>query len=176
MDRRSGSADEFFGDQATDSDCDNSGHTASSNEVKSSAFGTAAGHDYRSQESAIKTLSYLDGFDETKGEKLQEGFRDGYKQAYTDAFLVGQQFGSLSAKVACAESSILMQLAAGCLPPAHRLSDGGVIHNIENSKSNLQNAAALIHRFLIEQVLTGSSDEQKDGYADGYAIIRKNLG
>ena len=65
------SADEFFGDQSSESD------TPDRNQAYSETMNGAAAHKYRSHESSIKTLSYLDGFDENKEDKMQDGFCDG---------------------------------------------------------------------------------------------------
>ena len=58
------SVDEFFGDQSSEPD------TSDLNHAYSETSNGAAAHEYRSRESSIKTLSYLDGFDETKEEKV----------------------------------------------------------------------------------------------------------
>ena len=153
---KSGSVDEFFGDQSSESDSDRNDEGARK-EAVSNAFGTAAGHDYQSQESSIKTLSYLDGFDETKEEKLQDGICDGYKQAFGDAFRIGQRLGSLSAIVAVADSQMLRQ------DLQHSKN--------EDSINNLYEAAELIRQFLTDEILIGSSYNEADGYADALANL-----
>ena len=80
--------DEFFGRDDDDDD------------TPSDAFGKVASHEFRSREASITKLSYLDGYDETKEEKLQEGFSQGYRQSFNDAFRIGCRLGSLCAKVA----------------------------------------------------------------------------
>jgi hypothetical protein len=157
---KSGSVDEFFGDQSSESGSDRNDEAARK-EAVSNPFGTAAGHDYQSQESSIKTLSYLDGFDESKDEKLQDGFCDGYKQAFGDAFRIGQRLGSLSAIVAVAESQRLRQDL--------QQSKNDV------SKNNLHEAAVLIRQFLTNEILIGSSDKEADGYADALANLSARL-
>ena len=156
----SGSVDEFFGDQSSDSGSDWQAEAAHK-DVTSSPFRTTAERDYTAQESSIKTLSYLDGFDETKEEKLQDGFCDGYKQTFGDAFRIGQRLGSLSAIVAVAESLTLRQ----------------ELQKSENDKSmiNLKEAAALIRQFLTNEILIGSSDKEADGYSDALADLSARL-
>lgn len=148
---RSESIDEFFGDQSSESGSDHQSINESSK-----PYGAAAHHDYRSRESSIKTLSYLDGFDETKEEKLQDGFCDGYKQAFRDAFGVGRQLGSLSAKVALDQFLIPNQQTSNDSSPGKE----------DSSLKSLHYDAELIHQFLTDKVLTGSADKEKDGYVD----------
>ncbi|KAL7516465.1 hypothetical protein ACHAWX_002680 [Stephanocyclus meneghinianus] len=148
---KSGSVDEFFGDQSSESGSDRNDE-GFHKEAISNPFGNAAGHDFNSQEASIKTLSYLDGFDETKEEKLQDGFGDGYKQAFGDAFRIGQRLGSLSAIVAVAESQMMRQ-------------DLQQSENVD-SINNLYQAAVLIRQFLTNEILIGSSDKEFDGYSD----------
>ena len=163
---RSGSVDEFFGDQSSESDCD----SASNIETASNPFGAAGHHDYQSRESTIKTLSYLDGFEETKEEKLQEGFCEGYKQSFRDAFQIGQKLGSLSAKVAVHESLTLSQ---------HNTSNNKPIDKTEELNV-LREATKLIHSFLINVVVTGSADKEEDDYSialeDFSAAFRRYCG
>mmetsp|Transcript_28500 Transcript_28500/g.59402 ORF Transcript_28500/g.59402 Transcript_28500/m.59402 type:complete len:157 (+) Transcript_28500:134-604(+) len=106
------SDDEFFGDQSSESDFICGAYQVDGNEgirgeTPSDPFGNVANHDYRSREASVKTLSYLDGYDETKEEKLQDGFSDGYRQSFSDAFRIGRRLGSLCARPALDESLTL---------------------------------------------------------------------
>ncbi|KAL3780525.1 hypothetical protein HJC23_004512 [Cyclotella cryptica] len=157
---KSGSVDEFFGDQSSESGSDWNDEAANKDAI-SSPFRNAAGREYHSQESSIKTLSYLDGFDETKEEKLQDGFCNGYKQTFGDAFRIGQRLGSLSAIVAASESKTLSQDL--------------LQSTSENSMNNMNEAAVLIRQFLTNEILIDNSDKEADGYADALANLSARL-
>lgn len=148
---RSGSVDEFFGDQSSESD----NNSTSNIETAATPFGAAGHHDYQSRESSIKALSYLDGFEATKEEKLQEGFCDGYKQSFRDAFQIGQKLGSLAAKVAAEESLTLSQ---------HDTSNSNTTGHNERLRG-LHEAKQLIHSFLINKVVNGNADQEEDDYS-----------
>jgi hypothetical protein len=165
MREKSGSDDEFFGDQSSESDCElNRQNNA---EAIQNQFGAVANHDYRSHESSIKTLSYLDGFDETKDEKLQEGFCNGYKTSFRDAFQTGERLGLLSAKVALKESLTLNQDNAR--------DDMRATDIDENSIHKLHNAAELVHKFLTNNILIGSADKELDDYYEAFEELSKKM-
>jgi hypothetical protein len=148
-----GSVDEFFGDQSSEeSDCDVPNENRGIKDEASTPFGAAAHHDYRSRESNIKTLSYLDGYDETKEEKLQDGFCDGYRQAFKDAFRIGRQLGLLSANVALDQSLTNSSTSNSSAEAADRIK-------------TLHKNAELILAFLTNSMLIGSDDKEKDEYA-----------
>lgn len=109
--------DEFFGNQSSDDD-----------------YGTTEA-EFRD----AKTLSYLDGYDETKEEKLQEGFAEGYSKSFNDAFQTGCLLGSICAKTALCE---LNQDSDTNLPSLH-------------------NSASAIHQFLRDQIMTGGENEDE---------------
>ena len=92
--------DEFYGDQSS-VDC--SSNSRAFQQQAQDEFGNIANHEYRSHETSIKTLSYLDGYDETKEERIQDGFSNGYKQSFHDAYNVGCNLGSLCARAALDE-------------------------------------------------------------------------
>eukprot|EP00956_Cyclotella_meneghiniana_P013405 scaffold19360_cov59-Cyclotella_meneghiniana.AAC.3 len=150
----SDSVDEFFGDQSSEPD------TSDLNHAYSETSNGAAAHEYRSRESSIKTLSYLDGFDETKEEKMQDGFCDGYKQSFGDSFLIGQQLGCLSSRVVLDESPIIK---------SHSACDSTTRSNDGTAKKNLQNNANLVHDFLTNKILIGAED------MDDYALALEKL-
>jgi hypothetical protein len=161
-----GSIDEFFGDQSSESDCDAPNEKGNKDEA-SAPFGAAADHDYRSRESNIKTLSYLDGYDETKEEKLQDGFCDGYRQGFKDAFRIGQQLGSLSANVAL-DHSFTNSPASNSSPESN---DSCAADRLQTLHKN----AELIHAFLTNNMLIGSDDQEKDEYTDQLNILATKL-
>ena len=152
----SGAEDDFFGDQSSEPDsviCDEAPPSVSG------AFGNLADQDYRSHESSIKTLAYVDGYDETKEERLQNGFSEGYKQAFGDAFGIGCRMGSMFAKVALSESLTL-----------------GVQTNDESNeqlrvRDGAQSAAVLIRQFLTNEFLTENSQSGVEN-SDDEAVLK----
>lgn len=150
---KSGTEDEFFGDQSSDSDA-NSVTKKSTNsfhvEAPSNPFGNVADHEYRSHAASVKTLSYLDGYDETKEERLQDGFSDGYRQSFSDAFRIGSRLGSVCAKTALLESSTV----------GIRDKKLVVVGSGNNSTNSVNFAAPLIRKFLTNEILMGSSNEE----------------
>lgn len=157
----SDSIDEFFGDQSSDfDDWDASNNNQDNSLIK--PFGAATNHDYRSRESSIKTLSYLDGFDQSKEERLQEGFCDGYKQGFCDGYKIGEQFGSLSAKVAFEESMTLTHQSK-----ATKEKDALM--------NNLDTVADIIHIFLAESIMIGNVEEEADNYFNALKALSSRL-
>ena len=136
------SVDEFFGDQSSESD------TSDRNHAYSETMNGAAAHEYRSREISIKTLSYLDGFDETKEDKMQDGFRDGYKLSFADSFRIGQRLGSLSSRVVFDESLMIK---------SRRASDS-TTKSDDSTEENFRNAANLVRDFLTNKILIGITD------------------
>ena len=126
--------DEFFGDQSCDDD-----------------FGTAEAG-FRD----MKTLSYLDGFDETKEERLQEGFAEGYSQAFNDAFQTGRRLGSIAAKTALSE----LNKDAEC---------------ITANKPVLNNAASAIHQFLRDEIMIGDEKGRETSYEGAFDNLKTQL-
>lgn len=118
--------DEFFGDQSCDDE-----------------FGTAEA-EFRD----VKTVSYLDGFDETKEEKLQEGFAEGYSQSFDDAYQAGIRLGSIAAAAALCE---LNKNEASSAP---------------SNKSGLRDTAKAIHQFLRDEVIDGGDGKEKESSYD----------
>ena len=114
--------DEFFGDQSCDDE-----------------FGTAEA-EFRD----VKTLSYLDGFDETKEEKLQEGFVEGYSQSFGDAYQAGIRLGSIAATAALCE-----------------LNEDET-RSVPSNQSGLRNAAKAIHQFLRDEIIGGGKEKEKE--------------
>lgn len=125
--------DEFFGDQCDDE------------------FGTAEA-EFRD----VKTLSYLDGFDETKEEKLQEGFAEGYSQAFNDAFQTGNRLGSIAAKTALCE----LNKDAECVT-----ANQPVLHS----------AASAIHQFLRDEIMIGDEKGRENTYEGAFHNLKNQL-
>lgn len=167
------SDDEFFGDQSSDDGDENfnaergSNHDGMRNDgSKSDPFGNVASHEYRSREASIRTLSYLDGYDETKEEKLQDGFSDGYRKSYSDAMRIGGQLGSLCAMAALDESTTLS------LNPHH----GGNADEKVTAKSAIEGPATLVRKFLTEEILIGSKEEDaQKKYDDALSKLVEQL-
>lgn len=134
MDKEAAAAeeeDEFFGDQSCDDE-----------------FGTAEA-EFRD----VKTLSYLDGFDETKEEKLQEGFAEGYSKTFNDAFQTGTQLGSICAKQALCELN----------------------QDITASQQGLNNAASAIHQFLRDEIMIGGEEGGESSYEGALDTLQSKL-
>ena len=126
--------DEFFGDQSCDDD-----------------FGTA-----EAELRDIKTLSYLDGFDETKEERLQEGFAEGYSQAFNDAFQTGRRLGSIAAKTALSE----LNKDAEC---------------VTANQPILHNASSAIHQFLRDEIMIGDEKGRETSYEGAFDNLKTQL-
>eukprot|EP00986_Skeletonema_menzelii_P010935 scaffold5472_cov146-Skeletonema_menzelii.AAC.10 len=126
--------DEFFGDQSCEDE-----------------FG-AGEAEFRD----VKTLSYLDGFDETKEEKLQEGFAEGYSQAFNDAFQTGNRLGSIAAKTALCE----LKKDAEC---------------VTANKPVLHNAASAIHQFLRDEIMVGDEKGRENSYEGSFNNLKNQL-
>lgn len=146
------SEDEFYGKQSSESDASTDGNRCSTtDDVKpSDPFGNVATHEYRSRERSIKTLSYLDGYDETKEVKLQDGFSHGYRQSFNDAFRIGRKLGSLCAKAALYESSTFGTPNIGAM--------GNLGHNYT---TNIEGPASLVRKFLRDEILVGRIENNK---------------
>mmetsp|Transcript_7909 Transcript_7909/g.14307 ORF Transcript_7909/g.14307 Transcript_7909/m.14307 type:complete len:177 (-) Transcript_7909:20-550(-) len=160
------SDDEFFGDQSSESDFNCGADQVGGNEgirgeTPSDPFGNVANHDYRSREASIKTLSYLDGYDEMKEEKLQDGFSDGYRQSFSDAFRIGRRLGSL-----CAKSALDESLTLGLQVKNNKRGAS----NPESPKIVLGSHASLVKQFLTEEILIGSKDNAESSYDE--ALLR----
>lgn len=126
--------DEFFGDQSCDDE-----------------FGTAEA-EFRD----VKTLSYLDGFDETKEEKLQEGFADGYSNAFNDAFQTGKRLGSIASKSALCELNKDTECVTANQPVLH-------------------NTASVIHQFLRDEIMTGDEKGTESSYEGALVNLKNKL-
>ena len=79
------SEDEFFGEQSSLSD-ESTGY---------GKFGNLSQHENLSKEKTFFNLGYLEAFDRTKEEKLQEGFEAGYRQTLHDAIAIGHKLGKV---------------------------------------------------------------------------------
>ena len=74
--------------------------------------GGLAGHETRANEAAFRNMGYLEAYDATKEERLQEGFEAGYREAVDVATSVGLRLGRLvgrTAAVALAPTSTASQ-------------------------------------------------------------------
>ena len=118
--------DEFFGDQLSEPGDSSVEDCGSGSNQTSDAL---SNHEYRSREANVRTLSYLDGYDETKEEQLQDGFADGYRQSFQDAMAVGRQLGSLCAGLALKES-LTLGLPPGKSDVAAKSDEGRSIKTI----------------------------------------------
>ena len=150
------SDDEFYGNQSSessDASADGSGHGTDEDAVTpSDPFGNVAAHEYRSHERTVKTLSYLDGYDETKEEKLQDGFSRGYRRSFDDAFRIGRRLGSLCAKAALDESSTLRTV--------NNIDPNGNSDQ-DRTKNMIEGSAYLVREFLRDEILIGRIEDTK---------------
>lgn len=147
------SDDEFYGNQSSESDASTDGNRCSTDvdaTPTTHPFGHVATRDYRSRERSIKKLSYLDGYDETKEEKLQDGFSHGYRRSFNDAFRIGRRLGSLCAKAALVESSTL-----------GNTSTDTPENSDHDTKSLINGPATLVMKFLRDEILDGRIDDTK---------------
>ncbi len=71
--------DEFFG--------------AQDDEENENGFGDMGKHEENARHHRLKTASFLDAFDESKEELLQEGFEAGFLESFSSAKLLGQLLG-----------------------------------------------------------------------------------
>lgn len=78
-DTESPDEDEFFGSQEDEGE-----------------FGALGQRDNLAKDHELKTIGYVEAYDETKEMLLQEGFEAGYRETYDAALRVGQLFGKLS--------------------------------------------------------------------------------
>mmetsp|Transcript_29445 Transcript_29445/g.61936 ORF Transcript_29445/g.61936 Transcript_29445/m.61936 type:complete len:208 (+) Transcript_29445:60-683(+) len=146
----SGLDDEFFGDQSSLCDVNsttNESVTRIQNELPSQPYGNAASHEYRSLAANLKKMSYLDGYDETKDDCLQDGFSDGYRKSFCDAFRVGLKLGAF-----CGKKALTKSFNSG----RSNKQLGGDIGVKDNS---VECVASLVRRFLTNEIMEGSSDD-----------------
>ncbi len=156
--------DDFYGDQSSEL-------AANSDDGDPiDPFGNVAIHEFRSLESSIQTLAYLDGYDETKEIKLQEGFSNGYRRSFHDAFRVGRCLGSLCAKAAKDEL-----LAPGSV---ERKENSGSTRNLDQSAAikAINDPVILIKRFLEEEILIGSKNCNDAKYDEALLELENQLG
>ena len=138
--------DEFFGRDDDDTPSD--------------TFGNVASQEFRS----LAKLSYLDGYDETKEEKLQDGFSNGYRKSFNDAFRIGCRLGSSCAKMAMDES---VTLGA---PP----ENSGASHTTTNN-NDIEITAKLVRKFLVDEVLIGSKEGDENRYDEALLQLKDEL-
>jgi len=62
--------------------------------------GGLAGHETRANEAAFRNMGYLEAYDATKEERLQEGFEAGYREAVDVATSIGLRLGRLVGRTA----------------------------------------------------------------------------
>eukprot|EP00578_Thalassiosira_sp_NH16_P014578 CAMPEP_0181121218 /NCGR_PEP_ID=MMETSP1071-20121207/24613_1 /TAXON_ID=35127 /ORGANISM="Thalassiosira sp., Strain NH16" /LENGTH=179 /DNA_ID=CAMNT_0023206007 /DNA_START=45 /DNA_END=582 /DNA_ORIENTATION=+ len=167
--------DEFFGDQASHSESPTSSlkDIGEVTTTSSDPFGNVADHEYRSRGASIKTLSYLDGYDETKEEKLQHGFSRGYQQSFDDAYSVGRRLGSLCARAALNESETLGLPQNKSTTPEdleERCSTAEGIIIVERS-------ATLVRQFLTDEILIDSKGHNaQTRYDEAILKLKDQLG
>ncbi|KAL7532321.1 hypothetical protein ACHAWF_004091 [Thalassiosira exigua] len=166
--------DEFFGNQFSESedsfeDLVSASRCNRDETLIDESFGNISDHEYRSREASIRTSSYLDGYDETKEVKLQDGFSDGYRQAFTDAFRIGALLGSLCAKAARDESLTL--------GPQPEIKKGGPDNDSDIDLTNkaIGNSVKLVRLFLMEEILVGHKGEDRKGYHEALLMLENQL-
>mmetsp|Transcript_50629 Transcript_50629/g.107879 ORF Transcript_50629/g.107879 Transcript_50629/m.107879 type:complete len:178 (+) Transcript_50629:94-627(+) len=165
--------DEFFGDQSSESDSSRCADQVSGNEgirgkTPSNPFGNVATHEYRSREESVRNLSYLDGYDETKEEKLQDGFSEGYRQSFNDALRIGRRLGYLGAKAALGESLTLV-LQPGISNDKSHATDRNFTKNV------MENPANLVRQFLTDEILVASKESAENSYDEALLKLEDQL-
>lgn len=173
------SDDEFYGDQSSnESDAGSFGGNSCNNYTNditktapSDPYGNVATHEYRSQERSIQTLSYVDGYDETKEEKLQEGFSIGYQQSFHDAFRIGKYLGSVCAKAAIDESMTLL-LGTTTKSIDYEMQMSG--HN--STTRSIERAATLVSKFLRDEILIGRNEPNDIKQQEAIRKLEDQLG
>jgi hypothetical protein len=160
--------DEFYGDQSS-VDCSDSNSYAFQQQTSSQhEFGNIANHEYRSHETSIKTLSYLDGYDETKEERIQDGFSNGYKQSFHDAYNVGCNLGSLCARAALDE----LKMKPDSEHKDATTNDDKVVQTTQN---DIEHTAKLVRAFLKDQVLVTKEDDAEKRYHEALSKLKDEL-
>jgi len=150
--------DEFYGDQESDASPDSvlSSHQQYQSLISNNQFGNIANHEYKSREESIKIVSYLDGYDEMKEVKIQDGFSFGYKSSFHDAYKIGRCLGNVCAQAALDDLLVKTpntsktttatdnkdEFAQEDLPPPHK------------------STATIIRTFLRDEILIGSTKEE----------------
>lgn len=71
--------DDFFGNQDGEDD----------------DFGALTRQDHLAKEHELKTIGYFESYDDTKEERLQEGFEAGYKETFGVASRIGELYGQM---------------------------------------------------------------------------------
>ncbi|KAL7465793.1 hypothetical protein ACHAXS_006113 [Conticribra weissflogii] len=159
----SGLEDDFFGDQSSLSDVNsttNESTTRIQNEPPSQPYGNTAIHEYRALAANVKKLSYLDGYDETKDDSLQDGFEDGYRKFFCDSFRVGSKLGTLCGKNALIISSNSEK------SNEKQGRDVGVIDN------SVECVASLVRLFLANEIIEGNSGDDSAEISYRRAILK----
>lgn len=148
--------DEFYGEQESDASPDSvlSSHQSSSLISNNNQFGNIANHEYRSREESIKTLSYLDGYDEMKEVEIQSGFSFGYKSSFHDAYKIGRCLGSVCAEAAV--NDLLVKTNNKDTTAAIDKEDKIDQEALPSHKST----ATIIRTFLRDEILIGSTKEE----------------
>ena len=157
--------DDFFGDQSSIDSPDSPDSVANKSLLlqqpsSDHSFGNVANHEYRSQEASIKTLSYLDGYDETKEERIQDGFSFGYKQSFHDAFTIGSLLGGICASAALDELLLTGDKDKGSDNHGVPTIDNKV--NLEALNNIIQRPAKLVREFLKDEILISKEGEDSE--------------
>jgi hypothetical protein len=79
--------DEFFGSQEDDDACGTGGN----------GYGALGQHETLAKDRDLATIGYFESYDETKEERVQEGFEAGYQQTFEASRRVGELFGQCMA-------------------------------------------------------------------------------
>jgi hypothetical protein len=92
--------DEFFGSQeehnGNGNDCDYDDDDEQQQQQPCQSFGNMGKHDQRAKHHELKTAGFLDAFDESKEEQLQEGFEAGFLESFGAGRTIGKLLGRAS--------------------------------------------------------------------------------
>lgn len=112
--------DELFGDLTADDHADDHERAVNPQQAASAASAIAmssrlsgggggggglAGHETRSNEATFHKMGYLEAYDATKEERLQEGFEVGFREAADHAHSIGRRLGQLVGRTAAASAT-----------------------------------------------------------------------
>ena len=114
--------DELFGDLTADDHADDHERAVNPQQAASAASAIAmrsrlsevgggggggglAGHETRSNEATFHKMGYLEAYDATKEERLQEGFEVGFREAADHAHSIGRRLGQLVGRTAASSAT-----------------------------------------------------------------------
>jgi hypothetical protein len=133
------SDDEFFGSQEEYNDDD---EQQQQQQHPCESFGDMGKHDQRAKHHELKTAGFLDAFDESKEEQLQEGFEAGFLESFEAGRAIGQLLGRASTTAILLHASSSSQTTTATEATA------------ATTNSTSRRANELVHRFFANEFQT----------------------